>query len=384
MRTLLSLLSLCGIVSAQAPFLRQGSYENQPATILSNDKLEVTVTAVGSALAGIVLRGDAEALNPLWEPARMERETGAPAGFRPTTGHFICVDGFGPVSPHEQAAGLPGHGEAHRRKFEIRRAETQGREAVLTMEAILPIVQEKLTRTIRVVQGENVVYVDSRLENLMAFDRPVNWAEHGTVGSPFLASGETVVDVSGSRSMTRPYDEPSLGGNDRRLASGKEFTWPIAPGLDGEPVDLRETPRHPHFLDHAATLIDPQRRYGWTTALNKSKRLLIGYLFRREEFPWVQHWGRYPASGKMARGLEFSTQPFDVPRREVLSAPPLFGAPMVRWLPAKSAIEARFLIFYVRAPEGMIRVTDVRLEAGQLVIEDCAAGKTLKLAASAL
>ena len=29
-------------------------------------------------------------------------------------GHFVCVDGFGPVSPEERAAGLPGHGEAHR------------------------------------------------------------------------------------------------------------------------------------------------------------------------------------------------------------------------------------------------------------------------------
>jgi len=57
---------------------------------------------------------------------------------------------------------------------------------------------------------------------------------------------------------------------------------------------------------------------------------------------------------------------------------------MVRWLPARSAIETRFLFFYVRVPEGMIRVTDVRLEHGRLLIEDRAAGKTLTLAASAM
>ena len=45
------------------------------------------------------------------------------------------------------------------------------------------------------VDGENIVYVESRLENLLGFDRPVNWAEHATIGSPFLESGATVVDV---------------------------------------------------------------------------------------------------------------------------------------------------------------------------------------------
>ncbi len=384
MRNLFLFLSVCAIAVAQVPTVTQGTFDGQPAMVLANGKLELTVSVQGASFTRTVLREDPEGLNPFWDPARMARETGAQAGFRSAAGHFICADGFGPVSPEERAAGLPGHGEAHRQTYETRRAATEGRMAILTMEAILPMVQEKLTRTIRLVEGENVVYVDSRLENLLGFDRPVNWAEHATVGSPFLESGATVVDVSGSRSMTRPYEPARMGAMVRRLASGKEFTWPMAPGLDGQPVDLRETPRDPHYLDHAATLIDPNRRYGWTTALNKSKRLLIGYLFRREEFPWVQYWGSYPPSVKMARGLEFSTQPFDVPRREVLSTAPLFGAPMVRWLPAKSAIETHFLFFYVGVPEGMARVTDVRLEDGRLLIEDRAAGRTLRLATSAM
>jgi hypothetical protein len=370
-RRLPILFVLCGIALAQATF------EGQPAVVLSNDKLELTVTLLGGSFAKLVLREDAEGLNPLWEPVRMARELGGSPQFRGASGHFICVDGFGPVSPAERAAGLPGHGEAHLQRFEMRRSATG-----VTIEAALPIVQEKLARTMRLVDGENVIYVDSKLENLLGFDRPVNWAEHATVGSPFLESGITVVDVSGARSMTRPYQQAKSGATERRLASGKEFTWPMAPGLDGKPVDLRETPRQPRYLDHSATLVDPARKYGWTTALHTGKRLIVGYLFRREEFPWVQYWGDYPPNGKMARGLEFSTQPFDVPRREVIGSTPLFGAPMYRWLPAKSAIETRFLLFYARAPEGMRKVDDVRLENGKLIIEDRAAGKTIALAAS--
>jgi hypothetical protein len=370
-RRLPILLVLCGIAPAQTTF------EGQPAVVLSNDKLELTVTLLGGSFAKIVLRDDAAGLNPLWEPVRMARELGGSPQFRGSTGHFICVDGFGPVSPAERAAGLPGHGEAHLQRFEMRQSASG-----VTLEATLPMVQEKLTRTMRLVDGENVVYVDSKLENLLGFDRPVNWAEHATVGSPFLESGAMVVDVSGARSMTRPYAQVKAGGTERRLASGQEFTWPLAPGLDGKPVDLRETPRQPRYLDHATTLVDPARKYGWTTALHPGKRLIVGYLFRREEFPWVQYWGNYPPNGKMARGLEFSTQPFDVPRREAIGSAPLFGAPMYRWLPAKSAIETRFLLFYARTPEGLRKVDDVRLENGKIVIEDRAAGKTIALAAS--
>ncbi len=376
------MLALSAVVPGESPVPALASYERSGAVVLANDKLELTVTIQGASLARLVLAEDQAAVNPFWEPSRMTRELGGQAGFRSSTGHFVCVDGFGMPSIEERAAGLPMHGEAHTRPFEIRRMSREGHTAVVTMETTLPILQERLTRTMRVVDGENVVYVDSRLENLLGFDRPVNWAEHATIGSPFLASGETVVDVSGTRSMTRSWTDPKVGASDRRLASGKEFNWPLAPGLHEETVDMREAPGAPHYVDHLTTLVDPDRKYGYVTALNKTQRLLIGYVFLREEFPWVQHWDNFPTTGKLARGMEFSTQPFDVSRREVIGGPALFGAPMYRWLAAKSSIQSRFLVFYTQVPEGMTRIDDVKLEGRQLIIEDRAAGKKITLRAS--
>jgi hypothetical protein len=37
-----------------------------------------------------------------------------------------------------------------------------------------------------------------------------------------------------------------------RADPGSEFTWPIAPGIDGSPIDLRMTPKDPHYTVHAA------------------------------------------------------------------------------------------------------------------------------------
>jgi hypothetical protein len=60
----------------------------------------------------------------------------------------------------------------------------------------------------------------------------------------------------------------------------------------------------------------------------------------------------------------------------------LFGAPTYRWLPAKSAIDSVFLMFYTRTPEGFTRVDDVQLENKRILIFDRKAGKQFSLAAS--
>ena len=147
-------------------------------------------------------------------------------------------------------------------------------------------------------------------------------------------------------------------------------------------MDLRAAPFKPNSGDHTTSLMDPARKFVFVTALHPEKRLLLGYLFRASDFPWVQSWEHYPSDGKLARGLEFSTQPFDVPRREAVQLGSLFGAPSYRWLPAKSAIDSVFLMFYAKTPDGFTKVDDVRLENEQLIIYDRTSGKQLSLAAS--
>jgi len=191
-----------------------------------------------------------------------------------------------------------------------------------------------------------------------------------------------VLDLSGSRSQTRPYPKAGTGTISRRLASGEDFTWPMAPTLDGTKVDLRAAPTETRYLDHATTLLDPARALEWVTAIHPRRRLIYGYVFKREEYPWLQYWGNYPPTGKLARGLEFGTQPYDVPRREAIGTGTMFDAPTYRWLPAKSKIESRFLLFYARVPEGFRKVDDVRLENGRIVIEDRTAKQSVTLAAS--
>src|SRR5579862_4024839 len=207
--------------AAQTLTPERTAYEGQPAFLLKNDRISLSVVEQGGALADLHLISDPERLNPYWNPVRMARELGQELDPKGTQGHFVCVDGFGPESAEERAAGLPQHGEARTLKWDVTGYLKNGKTAELSFRTHLPVVQENFSRTLRLIDGENVIYVDSTLESELGFDRPVSWAEHFTLGSPFLAPVVTQTTISGTRAQTRPYTGTGNANAQRRLAGGR-------------------------------------------------------------------------------------------------------------------------------------------------------------------
>ncbi|MGB8013794.1 MAG: hypothetical protein WCF68_19435 [Terriglobales bacterium] len=359
----------------------QISFEGYPALAVANDKIEAVTLIQGASLVSLTLHEDPSRLNPLWNPQQIARDHGDEFSRvfakNPGFGHFVCVDGFGPGSPEEQKAGLPMHGEAHQQLYEIQRCSKDDHVLTVTLSAALPLVQEKFTRTLHLVDGENVLYLESQLENLLAFDRPVSWAEHATIGASFLERGKTVVDMPAAYARTRDYQRGEPG---HRLAPFREFTWPFAPRINGALVDLRAA-GHQASGDHTTCLMPRDRCHAFITFLHPEKQKMLGYVFRPNEFPWVQNWEYYPANGQLARGLEFSTQPYDAPRREAIQTNSMFGTLTYRWLPAKSTIASKFLMFWTGTPTGFTKIDDVRIENGVITVSDIS-GHTFAVAAS--
>lgn len=372
-KLLLPLLALA-VFAAEPP---KAVFENLPAYELANSRVKLHVLEQGSSIASFSLLDKDDHFSPLWNPSATARAAGQKNTFGNSLGHFLCLDGFGASSTEEQNAGYPFHGEAFSQKWTLQHAAHDGPTSVLVLSTHLPLAYEDVQRTYRLNQGEQVVSVETQVTSLLAFDRPLQWAEHATIGEPFLKPGVTVVDMSAARARTRPY-EPGPTGLPHRLPPGKDFTWPMAPSLAGKKIDLRAEPLNPNSGDHTTQLMLPGRT-AFVTMLNPEMHLLLGYLFRPEQFPWTQNWEYYPAAGLYARGLEFSTQPFDVPRRQVVQQNTMFDAPMYRWLPARAKIESRFLMFYTRVPDDMRKVDDVRLENGVITIEDRHAHRSVQL-----
>ena len=376
LRTLFLIAASAALLTAQ----RATQFENRDALAVENDKVELLIFPKGGAFASLTLKDDVAKMNAMWNPYAGARAANQPARFGDSTGHFLCVDGFGGTSKEEAAAGFQGHGEAHRLDWEKTSAGREGNGTQVSFRVTLPKVQEVLTRKVSLLDGEQVIAVDSELESLLAFDRPVNWAEHATIGSPFLSPGVTVVDASVGRCQTRPRETPTGRRPDgNRLVGAQEFTYPNAPTKAGGTTNLRAVPAEPNSMDHTGCAFDPARKHVFVTAIRKDKGLVFGYLLRREEYPWLQEWMNYTHPQNLARGLEFGTQPYDLPRRVVVDMNNLFGVPTYRWLPAKSKISTRFLMFYAHAPAGFEQVDDVRLEAGKLILVDRKSGKQVEL-----
>lgn len=328
--------------------------------VFGNDKLELVIGATGGKFSKLVLR-DGEPLSPL-----------------AAIGHFLALDGFGAGSEQEQALGMPFHGEANRQTMKVIAAHEGGPVRLITLQSTLPLAQETLTRTLQAADGENIIYVTSQLESALTVDRPVSWAEHATIGPPFMERGKVVVDMPATNCRVRPYKPGGIPGH---LVYDKDFQWPIAPTSDGGTADLRVIPTDHNWLDLASCQMDPKRRLAFVTALHLEKHLVYGYVFRRDDYPWLMSWMNFTGNDRAARGMEFSSQPFDISHRETVAMSPLFGTPTFRWLPAKSTIETRFLLFYTRVPDDFTKIDEVTLDGGKLTIVDHS-GKRVTLAAS--
>jgi hypothetical protein len=364
-RFLLSALTMAVLAQqVQAPARAEQEREGRPpdtdSIVLVNSKLELTVSPTGAKFTKLVMR-EGEPLSPL-----------------ASIGHFLALDGFGSPSEQEQALGMPFHGEANRQSFKVLSRNDSGPAHSVTMQAGLALAQETLTRTVELVDGESVVYVRSQLESSLNVDRPISWAEHATIGPPFMEKGKVVVDMPATNCRVRPYKPGGIPGH---LIYDRDFTWPMAPTNDGGQTDIRLIPTDHNWLDLASCQMDPTRRLEFVTALHLEKHLVYGYLFRRVDYPWLMSWMNFTGDNRAARGMEFSSQPFDISHRETVAMSPLFGTPTFRWLPAKAKIETRFLIFYTRVPEGFTKIDDVTLDAGKLTISDHS-GKRVVLAVS--
>ncbi len=227
-------------------------------------------------------------------------------------------------------------------------------------------------RTISLDPKNAVVYCEERAKNLSVYDRPISWNEHVTFGPPFLESETTIFDMPATRAKVCPaeYSEKT------HLQPDAEFDWPEAPRKDGGRCNLR-TMSAEHYGQYTAQLLDPNLRIGFISACNPRQRLLVVYVFRRADFPWVGNWEERlnrtvaPWKGRtFCRGMEFSTTPFAIPRRETIDTGRIFGEQTYRWLPAKSGMGLRYMILLLVIPEDFSGVKQVAIERGEACITE--------------
>jgi len=326
------------------------------------------------------------AVNPLWKPRwrtidpsrytqrKHNRVYGPPPEGRllaGIAGHSISFDYFGPPSPEEIAAGHSTHGEAPVVDWR-RQAIPEGSIPRLAYVANLPQAQMRLRRAIALDRDYPVVYCEETAFNLGTFDRPISWNHHVTFGPPFLESGVTLFDMPATRSKVCP----ATFSKQMSIEPDAEFQWPNAPTKKGGLLNLRTTEAG-KFGHYTAHLLDPALQTAFIAVCNPRLRLLVLYLFSRNEFPWVGNWEEscsrkhVPWSGReFCRGFEFSTTPFPIPRRETVTQGKLFDEATYTWLSAKGNASRRYMIVLLDVPETFKGVAAVDLKSGSVRVTE--------------
>lgn len=368
------------------PYCRRSQWRGRRAWILGNDLIQATVLAGGGHIAEFRFHestGHAP-VNPLWEPPW---ETMEPSRYREArdaevygpaaigrylagmAGHSVCVDYFGLPSEAEIRQGLTIHGEAAVRKWSLLEARVRPREARLRVRVDLPLAGLEFIRELRVRLGETVVYFRETVRNHNRTDHFFQWQQHVTLSASFLLPGRSRVAIPSTRGKTwlDGYGTKAL------LMPGLEFSWPHAPARDRTTIDLHQPfPRRgTGFV--AAARIEPKREYGFIAALDLRDRLVFGYSFSRQDFPWVTVWEENrarresPWNGQtLARGLEFGTSPFPGLRGESFSLGRLLDTPTLAMVPARGEKTAEYLAFLSPVPDGFLEVQEVERDRREL------------------
>lgn len=330
----------------------ESTFLSRRAVALENEYLRVTVVAEGGHIAEVFHK--AAGVNPLWTPtwagtepsafgAEQEQQFGK--GVEATLlcgilGHNLCLDLFGGPSPEEFAAGMTAHGEASVLPYAL--TEQDGS---LVCRLHMPLAQLRFKRVLT-LHGEDV-HIRESVTNLAAFDRPLAWTQHVTLGPPYLNPTTTEFRMTGDRAATLSGELGAPG----YLVPGKLFAWPYAPVADGGSMDARKMKPEAPASSCVAVRTVPQGALAAWTAWSPESHLAISYVWHRSDFPWICLWEENRARSfspwnrnEIARGLEFGTSPFPESRRAMVERGRLLDTPCYRWLPALATLEIEYWI----------------------------------------
>ncbi|MGA3104584.1 MAG: hypothetical protein ABSD53_08905 [Terriglobales bacterium] len=375
-------------MQALRPSSTKTKWRTRQAYCLDNGIVALTTLTGGGHIADFrLLDAAGSGVNVMWEApwtsmdpdqfrsGHIRKYGPAPIGkfLAAFTGHAVCVDYFGAPSDAEIAQGLLLHGEAATSRWRLMEQKETAAEARLAFAVRLPAARLRFRRELRLLRGESVVYFDECIANEGTQDHFFHWTQHVTLGSPLLNPETSAIALSGTRAITWPhgYEGAAL------LPNNQEFTWPNAPTLDGGKVDLAQpfVRNGKGFI--ASLLLDPKREIGFVAALNWELGLLLGYCFRRADFPWVAIWEENmarlgsPWNGKVrARGLEFGSTPMPVGKEETFARGPLFDTPTFRRIPAKSSLRVPYVAFLCKVKSEWRSIGDIQLRADTIIVTE--------------
>lgn len=278
----------------------------------------------------------------------------------PFMGHFLCFDRWGPPSDAEKTNGFRHHGEVNTEHWELLdKAQEKDASLKCSMRCQLPMGGLQLTRRIEMTEDEPVFFVKEEIKNLNKYGRMFNIVQHVTLAPPFLDSSvlfdnNTVKGFENKEDGSLYQEEPVI-------------KWPETIH-EGKKISLRqfkdEWPRVSSFI------YDRNDKYAWTTASNPSQKLLLGYLWKTEDYPWINYWRDDENGFPRAFGMEFGTTGLHEPFPIVARKGKIFDRNIYDFIDAGEVITKSFTAFLDKVPDDYNGVEEVIIGESTFTIKE--------------
>ncbi|WP_298715573.1 hypothetical protein [Chitinophaga sp.] len=325
----------------------------QPNSIrLGNSRSILEIDVCGGAISNFQMKP--EGLNPLNFNYPLD---GIPCacGQAAFKGHFVCLGRWGDPSPAERATGAIKHGDFYLREWEVLPPYS---DSQVRMRVISPVEKLQLEREVMLEENDAVFYVRETISG-----RYYNIVQHPTIAAPFL------------HASTRVFSNADAGIC-QEVDPAVRSQWPV--GLTGkeEMINLEYSYQPDNHV--FSFIVEPGAPYGWQAAWSPADKLLIGYIWPRADFPWINCW-QHSENGKMRyRGLEFGTSGIHAPLEEILQSGKLdlLGEKTVRFLGAGENITTRYAGFLAKIED---EITDITVIDRNIRIQCSGRDKAIEL-----
>ena len=327
--------------------------------VLRNNTAQLSIALGGGGIVEFrFLDGDVNPLN--WEisPELEQRPKDKPY----LRGHFLCLDRWGAPSSAEEKNGVPFHGEAPRivwNVFKQKNQRTHKRSA--EMGCLLKLAGMRVKRRISLDEAGAIFSVTEEVTNINQLGRIYNIVQHPSIAPPFLDE-TTLIDSNAKFGFEQDGPVPKAAKSAAR--------WPKI-DIRGRIVDLRrfmnsdsETSEH----DVSSFMFSEADEFGWVTACNPRKRLLIGYIWKTREYPWLNIW-RFLQKGRVtARGLEFGTTGYHQPYEKLVRQGRILDRPLYEYIDTGRTVKKSYVGFLASIPSDYQGVAEVKSGGGRLIL----------------
>lgn len=322
---------------------------------IQNETMSLSVDAFGGAITDFHLCD--KKVNPLsfrFTKDQMPDNNKAGAPFQ---GHFLCLGRWGEPTAGEKKAGIPDHGHF----ANIMWAGEGPGQQTLKMQAESDLEGLKVDRVLEIDKYFPVYLVTETVSNIRPLGRLYNMVQHPTLAAPFLHSTTRIQCNATKGFHYNHYRYPEKYSSD----------WPHGIGEDKTITDLRSCEKGESAV--FSFIVNHTSRFGWITAYSPESRLIIGYLWDRWDYAWINLWKNYDKKGILYCGLEFGTTGIHQPFKEILKQgkSTVFNNNTFEYIDAGDKIRRQYISFLLEMPDDFNKneIESVDIHDGTLYIK---------------